>query len=229
MVEVIGLTESPKYCATAAIKPGADAKPVPGKPTSVDMPVDAPTKLKDVDLTTGTGPAAKKGNYVTLDYLGISCPTGVEFDSSWGKQPLPVTVGEGVIEGFSNGVLGMKKGGLRRVEIPWQQAYGVTGQPPTIGPREPLVFVIAVREIADKAPTTTTVPVPATPPTPPTPSSTRRRAGRPPRRRGRRPPRPPAAERGGPRPPPGGLRCGARQRLPVRVRAHPRDRAGQGG
>lgn len=170
VVELVAITEEPKYCSTATIKPGDDGKPVPDKPTMVDLPVAAPTKLKNTDLKVGTGKAAMKGNYVTVDYLGISCPSGAEFDSSWGKQPFPVTVGEGTIDGFGLGIVGMKKGGLRRVEIPWEQAYGVAGQPPTIGPREPLVFVIAVREIADKPPPSTTAP--GAPPTAPVPSTT---------------------------------------------------------
>ncbi|MGI8757573.1 MAG: FKBP-type peptidyl-prolyl cis-trans isomerase [Acidimicrobiales bacterium] len=169
VVELVAVTEEPKYCSTATVKPGDNGKPVPGKPTKVDLPVAAPTTLKNTDLKVGTGKAAKKGNYVTVDYLGISCPTGVEFDSSWGKQPFPLTVGEKTIDGFGLGIVGMKKGGLRRVEIPWEKAYGVAGQPPTIGPREPLVFVIAVRTIADKPPSSTTTPsVPATAPVPST-------------------------------------------------------------
>lgn len=160
VADLIAATDEPEYCASAAIKPGDDGKAVPGKPTEVDMPVQAPTKVVTEDLKEGTGKAAAKGNSVTLNYLGLSCPTGVEFDTSWGKEPLPFTVGEGTIEGFGDGVTGMKKGGRRRVEIPWEQAYGAAGQPPTIGPKEPLVFVIDVLDIADKPPASTTAPAP---------------------------------------------------------------------
>ncbi len=166
VVELLAVADTSPYCGTAQVKPGANGKPVPGKPTEVDMPVNAPTKLNTADVKQGTGKVVAKGNYVTLNYLLLNCPTGAEIESSWGKAPASFTVGQGTIEGFGNGLIGMKKGGQRRIEIPWELGYGAAGQPPTIGPKLPLVFVIEIITLADKAPATT---VPSTDSAPPPP------------------------------------------------------------
>jgi FKBP-type peptidyl-prolyl cis-trans isomerase FkpA len=59
----------------------------------------------------------------------------------------PFTVGTGVIPGFSQGVVGMKVGGLRRVTIPPSLAYGAQGQPPTIPGNSTLIFEIELLSV----------------------------------------------------------------------------------
>ena len=70
--------------------------------------------------------------------------TGEEFDSSWGRgNPLDFTVGVGqVIQGWDQGLLGMKVGGRRRLEIPSELAYGERGAGGAIAPNEALIFVV---------------------------------------------------------------------------------------
>ncbi|CAN5436693.1 hypothetical protein BH10ACT1_BH10ACT1_36280 [soil metagenome] len=154
VIELVAVSDSPLYCAAATSIP---AGKVPGKPTTVEMPIEAPTELKTNDIKVGTGDEAKKGNYATVNYLGVACSTGQQFDSSWDNgEPFPITLGEGTIPGFYEGIYGMKVGGLRLIEIPFAEAYGSAGQG-TIGPNEPLVFVIQLEALAKTPPTTTTV------------------------------------------------------------------------
>lgn len=104
----------------------------------------APTKLVSKDLIVGSGPAAKTGDTVSVNYVGVLDKGGQEFDASWKRnQPFSFPLGQGqVIPGWDQGVAGMKVGGRRELIIPSALAYGPQGQPPTIPPNAPLVFVI---------------------------------------------------------------------------------------
>jgi FKBP-type peptidyl-prolyl cis-trans isomerase 2 len=67
----------------------------------------------------------KSGDTVKVHYHG-KLTDGTTFDSSAGRQPLEFKVGSGmVIKGFDNGVLGMKTGDKRTIEIPAEDAYGL--------------------------------------------------------------------------------------------------------
>ena len=97
----------------------------------------------------GKGPAAKKGDNVTVHYVGVTFSTGEEFDASWNTgQPFSFPLGGGqVIQGWDKGIEGMRKGGRRKLTIPPELAYGAQGSPPAIGPNETLVFVIDMLEV----------------------------------------------------------------------------------
>lgn len=143
-----------------------------GKPTKVAVPSAPTTKLVIQDLKPGSGAAAEKGKQLTVNYLGISCTTGQEFDTSWGKKgkdkdsPLEFVLGTGeVIKGWDTGLVGMKVGGERRLVIPGDLAYGQAGQPPSIKPNDTLVFVVDLQKVAKAPPpTTTTTAAPTTVP-----------------------------------------------------------------
>ena len=95
-------------------------------------------------MIKGTGPAAKAGSTVTVQYVGVLYKNGKQFDASWddgsGKPvSLPLT---GVIPGWQQGIPGMKVGGRRELIIPASLGYGAAGSPPKIPPNSPLVFVI---------------------------------------------------------------------------------------
>jgi len=81
--------------------------------------------IDTTDLKKGTGPAVKKGDKVTIHYVG-KLLNDKQFDSSRDKKtPFSFTVGAGeVVPGFDKGVMGMQKGGLRKLRIPPQAAYG---------------------------------------------------------------------------------------------------------
>jgi peptidylprolyl isomerase len=104
----------------------------------------APEKLESKDLIVGTGPEAKTGDSVTVNYVGVLYKGGKEFDASWKrKEPFSFTLGKSeVIKGWDQGVVGMKVGGRRELIIPPGLAYGAEGSGSSIPPNSPLIFVI---------------------------------------------------------------------------------------
>ncbi|GAA1902277.1 FKBP-type peptidyl-prolyl cis-trans isomerase [Arthrobacter gandavensis] len=111
----------------------------------IDFPEhDAPTDLVIEDIIVGDGAEAKAGDTVSTHYVGVAFSTGEEFDASWNRgAPLDFTVGIGqVIQGWDQGLLGMKVGGRRRLEIPSHMAYGDRGAGSAIAPGESLIFVV---------------------------------------------------------------------------------------
>ena len=145
--------------ATTAPKPsGPVTKNVPvangtdlGTKPKISRPKGTPpTELISKDLVVGKGKAAKAGDTVKVQYVGVGFKTGKQFDASWdrGKEPFAFPLGGGkVIPGWDQGVEGMKKGGRRELIIPPDLAYGPQGQPPDIQPDETLVFVIDMQSI----------------------------------------------------------------------------------
>jgi peptidylprolyl isomerase len=107
-----------------------------------------PAKLTVVDIVKGKGAGAQDGDSLTVDYAGASWSTGKVFDASWNSgQPFPVTLGQGqVIQGWDQGLVGMKQGGRRLLVIPPDLGYGASGSPPKIKPNETLIFVIDLRK-----------------------------------------------------------------------------------
>lgn len=116
----------------------------------VDFPQDpVPTELRIVDEIQGTGKEATPGATVSCHYVGVTYSGGEEFDASWNRgEPLEFTVGIGqVIQGWDQGLLGMKVGGRRRLEIPSEMAYGKRGAGAQIGPDEALIFVVDLLDV----------------------------------------------------------------------------------
>ena len=112
------------------------------KPKISDASGDPPTKLIEKDIKVGSGPAAKSGDDVTVNYVGQNWSNNEEFDTSWGKKAFEFTLGEGgVIKGWDEGVVGMKEGGRRLLIIPPELGYGAQGQG-SIPANETLVFVV---------------------------------------------------------------------------------------
>jgi len=110
-----------------------------------------PTELITEDLVVGTGDAVPASATVTVNYIGVSCSTGVIFDSSY-ERGQPATFGlDEVIPGWTDGIPGMNVGGQRLLGIPSDQAYGPQGRPPTIAPDESLWFVVTVEDFEPAA------------------------------------------------------------------------------
>ena len=109
----------------------------------------APTELVVKDLIEGHGAQVVTGSRVLDHYVGVAFSTGEEFDASWNRnEPLPFQVGVGqVIRGWDEGLIGMKAGGRRRLEIPADMAYGDRGAGSAIAPGESLIFVVDLLEV----------------------------------------------------------------------------------
>jgi peptidylprolyl isomerase len=118
--------------------------PLATKPTVTPPSGPPPTTLVKKDLIVGTGPEAKSGQMVTVNYVGVLYHGGKEFDSSWKRhEPFQFTLGQGaVIPGWDQGIPGMKVGGRRELIIPASLAYGSKGSGSSIPPNAPLVFVV---------------------------------------------------------------------------------------
>jgi peptidylprolyl isomerase len=143
-----GGSASPATASTPA--PAAPKNPALSKKPKVKVPSGpAPAQLEVHDLITGSGPEAALGDQLTVQYVGVLYKNGKQFDTSWGKgKPFTLQLGAGgVIPGWDQGLVGMQAGGRRELVIPPELAYGAQGSPPTIGPNEPLVFVIDLEKI----------------------------------------------------------------------------------
>lgn len=117
---------------------------------SISVPAgDAPTDLIIDDEVVGDGPEAVDGAQVSVDYVGVSWSTGQEFDASWNRgDTLAFTIGAGhVIQGWDQGVAGMRVGGRRTITIPPHLGYGAAGAGGVIAPNETLIFTVDLRSI----------------------------------------------------------------------------------
>ena len=140
-------TPTPTPAPTAAPKTvSKDLKVKPGIPKETGNP---PSKLVIKDIVKGKGKPAKKGDNVSVQYVGVAYDTGEQFDASWDRnQPFTFKLGQGqVIKGWDQGVAGMRVGGRRELIIPSKLAYGAQGQPPTIQPNAALIFVVDLKKI----------------------------------------------------------------------------------
>lgn len=105
-----------------------------------------PGKLVKSTVKPGQGTAIKKGETGLFNYTGwLDKFNGKErFDSSLDRnQAFETQVGVGqVIAGWDEGLVGMKPGEKRRLEIPYNLAYGPQGRPPVIPPYATLYFEV---------------------------------------------------------------------------------------
>jgi hypothetical protein len=106
--------------------------------------------LQILDTTIGTGAVAAIGDTLQVHYTGyiytdgVNGNRGAKFDSSVDRgSPLAVKLGTtSLIEGFTQGLIGLKQGGKRTLIIPASLGYGATGSGTTIPPNATLVFDI---------------------------------------------------------------------------------------
>jgi len=114
-----------------------------GNPVAPTIP---PQPFTITDLRVGTGDEAVNGKVLTVNYAGwLYSTTGPDnkgslFDTSVGSTPYVFTLGaNAVIKGWDQGLVGMKVGGVRRLIVPPELAYGASGRGP-IPPNANLVF-----------------------------------------------------------------------------------------
>ncbi len=140
----------PETAAPAAAMPETTAPstaPSGNIPPVKDSTKDV-AKLQITDLKVGTGKVAKTGDQVSVNYRG-TLTNGKQFDSSYDRgQPFDFKLGGQVIQGWNQGVVGMKVGGKRRLVIPSDLGYGAGGTPDgSIPPNSTLIFEIELLKV----------------------------------------------------------------------------------
>jgi FKBP-type peptidyl-prolyl cis-trans isomerase len=111
-------------------------------------PITPISTLQITDVREGTGEIVPEGATITAHYTGALCADGTIFQSShdFGR---PITFGlDQVIAGWTQGVPGMKVGGIRRLVIPSALAYGSARAAANIPPNSDLVFDIELVALA---------------------------------------------------------------------------------
>jgi peptidylprolyl isomerase len=121
-----------------------------GQQPTVTLPdgCTPPTTLVSKDLTPGNGAPLHVGQTALVHYDLYTWSDHQELDTSWrGGQPFTVSpVGHAaVIDGWNEGLPGMKKGGRRLLIIPPDKGYGPGGN--GVKPNETLVFVVDLLQI----------------------------------------------------------------------------------
>ena len=90
------------------------------------IPAGQVSNLQITDVTNGTGQTAKAGDCLVVKYYGTLASDGTKFDENYtSSTAFAFTLGQGeVIQGWDQGLVGMKVGGERRLVIPASLAYG---------------------------------------------------------------------------------------------------------
>lgn len=121
---------------------GAVAEP------EVVLPKEVPTELVITDVTKGTGTGAVAGDTLAVFYVGVLSADGTKFDGNFGGSSFKFTLGAGgVIKGWDEGLVGLKVGGRRQLDIPSNLAYAEKSAGDIIKPNSALSFIIDLRSI----------------------------------------------------------------------------------
>jgi peptidylprolyl isomerase len=106
----------------------------------------APAELQIEDIVVGEGSEAKPGDTVEVHYVGVEFESGEEFDASWNRGESIEFPLRGLIQGWQDGIPGMRVGGRRQLTIPPLLAYGPAGSGHRLSGKT-LVFVIDLLNI----------------------------------------------------------------------------------
>lgn len=141
---LVGCTKQPAETPASNSAPANQAPAAAAPATAGTQPAAAAaTELKIEELKVGTGAEATAGKVIKAHYTGW-LTDGKKFDSSLDRgQPIEFPLGAGrVIQGWDQGLVGMKVGGKRKLTIPGNMAYGPEGRPPVIPPNATLIFEV---------------------------------------------------------------------------------------
>jgi peptidylprolyl isomerase len=108
----------------------------------IDFPGgEPPRELVITDLVVGEGAEAVAGGRVLVHYVGVDFASGEQFDASWDRgEPIEFPLA-GLIQGWQDGIPGMRVGGRRQLVVPPQLAYGAAGGGHRLS-GQTLIFVI---------------------------------------------------------------------------------------
>jgi peptidylprolyl isomerase len=139
--------------ATTSATTSTSTTPLPAalntKPKVVPPSGPPPKTLVIKDLIKGTGAVATAASTVTVQYVGVLYKGGKQFDASWNDgsgQPTSLPL-SGVIQGWQQGIPGMRVGGRRELIIPSSLAYKNAPRP-KIPANSALVFVIDLHAVS---------------------------------------------------------------------------------
>ncbi len=124
----------------------------PSTPVDTAGAVTTPSGLTYIDTVIGTGAVAEPGHTVVVHYTGWlfeNAARGRKFDSSVDRdEPFDFPLGaHHVIQGWDEGVAGMKVGGKRTLIIPAELGYGARGAGGVIPPNATLIFDVSLLEV----------------------------------------------------------------------------------
>ncbi|MBJ7472466.1 MAG: FKBP-type peptidyl-prolyl cis-trans isomerase [Solirubrobacteraceae bacterium] len=128
------------------------------KKPAIDIPDILPPsgdKIIKQDIVVGTGPTVRTGDELTASYVGVAWSSNKQFDASWDRpeKAIPFTLAQGsVIDGWTQGLPGMKVGGRRLLIVPPSKGYGDQGQGEDIPGGETLVFIVDAKSTKKGAP-----------------------------------------------------------------------------
>ncbi len=126
--DIIGENEALTFLidVRAVIQPPdpADAPTEPGVPLS-----EGATETTFTDLVEGDGEELLAGQTGVINYVLFRGDNGVQLESSWEADPVPVPTAEGSFPAFVEGLPGMKVGGRRAIVVPPEDAFGPEGNP----------------------------------------------------------------------------------------------------
>jgi FKBP-type peptidyl-prolyl cis-trans isomerase len=136
---------TPSVASQAAVTPSPSASACVNPSTTADYTLAGATtlsgNLQEKNITVGTGKAAKEGDTVSVTYVG-KLSNGTVFDNqSSSSISLKIAAGS-VIEGWVEGIPGMKVGGRRELVIPPALGYGCESPSSKIPVNSTLVFTI---------------------------------------------------------------------------------------
>lgn len=139
---------------TVAPTTAAPVVPTTPKPTDAGMTNTMPSPtdpnwvaqgtqgLKVWDVVQGTGTPVAAGETISVFYTGWLAANGTQFDARRSPAaPATFALG-GLIQGWQQGVPGMRPGGIRRLLVPAALGYGAAGFPPNVPANADLVFEI---------------------------------------------------------------------------------------
>ena len=125
-----------------------DSDDTPTAPTDPSVGLSLP--FSATDLVVGTGAEATLGRSVTVQFTGwlyhpnASQNRGPQIDTGvFG----PFVLGTTVIQGWTQGLQGMRVGGTRRLVIPPELGYGATGRPPQVPGNSTLLFEVTLTNV----------------------------------------------------------------------------------
>lgn len=106
------------------------------------------TELTIEDIETGSGKETQKGALLVVEYIG-KLTDGTVFDTSKNKgRPFEFVFGTGrVIKGWDQGLVGMRAGGKRKLQVPAALGYGERQIGSIIPPNSDLFFEIELLEV----------------------------------------------------------------------------------